>query len=69
MAYCLVSFRAKEGHTADYVPVKAKISKVLEVGVLVFEIIVLVALAMPLWGDVKSDFPDPVDAVKVRVVA
>ena len=37
IVYCLVRFRARQGHVATYQPIKAKFSKWVEVGVAVAE--------------------------------
>ena len=46
--YCLVRFRRKPGHQADPRPVKAKVSKWSEIGVAVFEAVLLIGFSMPL---------------------
>lgn len=55
--YCLVKFRARTGHAATYEPVKGGASKLIEVAVIVFELIVLFALSMPVWADYKNKPP------------
>ena len=68
--YCLVRFRQRPGHKAVAEPVKAKISKYVEVAVAVFEVILLVGLSIPAWGAVKNDLPtESEDPLHVRVVA
>ena len=68
--YCLVRYRQRPGHTATHQLVKAKFSKVLEVGVAVFEGVLLVFLAIPVWGNVKLDLPPESDNPQhVRIVA
>jgi cytochrome c oxidase subunit 2 len=69
MTYCLWTFRAREGHTATYEPIKAKFSTYIEVGVSIAEVVLLVGLSMPVWADIKEDFPAEKDAVMIRVVA
>lgn len=68
--YCLVRYRQRPGHTATHQLVKAKFSKVLEVGVAVFEGALLVFLAIPVWGSVKTDLPlESENPQRLRVVA
>ena len=68
--YCLVRFRQRSGHKANTVPVKAKVSKWLEVGVAGFEAFLLIGLSIPVWGSVKNDLPTEADnPVHIRVVA
>ena len=45
--YCLVKFRARPGHKATYEPIHASWSKWLEIGVVVFEAVLLVGFSMP----------------------
>ncbi len=68
--YCLVKFRQRAGCPADYNLVKAKPSKYLEVGVAIFEAVLLLGFSIPVWGSVKNNLPQPKDnPVRVRVVA
>jgi len=55
--YCLFKFRARPGHSATYAPVKGSASKLVEVAVIIFELIVLFALSMPVWADYKNKPP------------
>ena len=68
--YCLVKFRRRPGHVANPFPIKAKASKWLEIGVAVFEGVLLISLSIPVWASVKNDLPTEADnPVHVRVVA
>lgn len=67
--YCLVKFRARSGHKADYELVKAKPSKWLEVGVVIFEAVLLIGFAMPAWAKYKNEMPSGPDVVEARLVA
>jgi cytochrome c oxidase subunit II len=67
--YTLVRFRAGANHTAHYHGMKGTVSKFVEVGVLVAEIVVLVFLAMPAWADRVEAFPSEHESTVVRVVA
>jgi len=67
---CLVKFRARPGHKADPKPVKAKVSKWAEVGVALFEAVLLIGLSIPAWASVKNNFPaESENPVHLRVVA
>lgn len=55
--YCLFKFRARAGHAATYEPVKGGASKLVEVAVIVFELVVLFGLSMPVWLDYKNKRP------------
>jgi cytochrome c oxidase subunit II len=66
--YCLIRFRKRPGHQAQYTPVKGSISKFVEVGVIIAEAILLINLSMPVWAAYKRVPPEK-DAMVVRVVA
>lgn len=55
--YCLFRFRARAGHAATYEPVKGGASKLVEIAVIVFELVVLFGLSMPVWLDYKNKRP------------
>ena len=67
--YCLLKFRQGANPKATYDPVKGKVSKYVEIGVVIVEAILLVGLSVPLWAQFKNDFPDPAKAQEVRVVS
>lgn len=67
--YCLAKFRQKPGQKADPMPIKAKSTKLIEVLVAGFEVVLLLAFSFPIWADVKTDIPDEKDCFVVRVVA
>ena len=67
--YCLIRFRRREGHTASYQLPKGTLSKYAEIGVMVFEVILLVGFSVPVWGRYKNDPPAPDKRVDVRVIA
>ncbi len=67
--YCLFKFRARTGHRANYELPNAKISKWAEVAVAGFEVVLLFGLALPVWSQVKSDFPtDEDNPLRIRVI-
>ena len=51
--------------------VKAKVSKYVEVGVAIFEAVVLLGFSMPLWAMAKNEIPLPTDedVTRVNVIA
>jgi cytochrome c oxidase subunit II len=67
--YCLVRFRQKSDSKASYESSKSKLPKYIEVGVLAFEIFLLVGLAIPAWSHIRAEFPPEEDATVMRVVA
>lgn len=68
--YTLFRFRASKNPQADYQGVTSHYTTYIEGGVAVFEVFLLVGLAIPLWADVKTDVPTEDEAdIVVRVVA
>lgn len=69
--YCLVRFRQRSGQSATAAPIKAKPAKLVELAVVVFEAVLLLGFAIPIWAMVKNDIPPPTDkdVFRVRVVA
>ena len=66
--FVLVRFRRGANPRASYTGAKGKISKGLEVGVAVAEIILLVFYAIPAWAKRVRPMPSENEAVVVRVV-
>jgi len=66
--YCLIRFRKREGHKAVYNPAKGKLAKYSEVGVILGEAVLLVALSMPAWAAYKKNFPPREESLHVRVI-
>jgi cytochrome c oxidase subunit 2 len=67
--FVLFRFRKGANPEASYVGAKGKISKGLEIGVAIVEVILLVFYAIPAWATRVRDFPADSEAVIVRVVA
>ncbi|MEX2088822.1 MAG: hypothetical protein WEB62_03585 [Bacteroidota bacterium] len=67
--YTLVRFRRGRNPKADYAGVKSHVSSYLEVGIALFETVLLIGFAVPLWAERVNDFPPDADAIVVRVVA
>ena len=67
---CIVLFRFRKGAhpRADYHGAKGKISKMLEIAIVVVEAVLLVFFAIPAWAKRVSNFPPDDKAVVVRVV-
>lgn len=69
LLYCLVRFRQRPGHQASYESSKSKFPKLVEIGVVVFEIFLLVGLSFPIWSKYKNEFPPENESLKIRIVA
>ena len=67
--YALVRFRSSKNPKADYVGVKTHASSYLEVAVALFEGVLLIGFAIPVWSEVVAALPEEKDAVVVYVVA
>ena len=66
--FVLFRFRKGANPRADYHGAKGKISKMLEIGIVVVEIVLLVFFAIPAWATRVSNFPPDSQATVVRVV-
>ncbi|MDL1891636.1 cytochrome c oxidase subunit II [Sphingobacteriales bacterium CHB3] len=67
--YSLIRFRRAKSPKADYVGVKSHTSSYIEVAVALFEGVLLVGFAIPVWSNVWLSYPDENDALVVHVVA
>src|SRR6476646_4567673 len=67
--YVLVRFRKSANPAASYTGAKGKISKGLEVAVVLIEVVLLVFYAIPAWAKRVKAFPAESEATVVRVVA
>jgi cytochrome c oxidase subunit 2 len=67
--YVLFRFRKSANPKASYAGAKGKISKGLEIGVAIVEVILLVFYAIPAWAKRVKALPSENEAVVVRVVA
>ena len=68
LAYCLIKYRRRPGHTASYQSNTSKLPKYAEIGVVLFEVFLLVGLSFPIWSKYKRDFPPVKNALEVRVI-
>jgi cytochrome c oxidase subunit 2 len=68
-AYTIIRFRKRKNPRADYIGVRRDTSSYLEAGVAIFEAVLIIAFAVPLWAKRVNAFPPEKDAVVVRVVA
>ncbi len=70
LVYCLIRFRERPGHEADISgSTHFSLPKYIEIGIIIFEAVLLVFFSFPLWSKVKRDFPNEADALVVRVTA
>jgi len=69
LLYCLVRFRQRKGHKANYESAHSKFPKFIEIGIVVFEVFLLVGLSFPVWNKLKLEFPEASQATVVRIIA
>jgi cytochrome c oxidase subunit 2 len=67
--YVLWRFNARRQARADHDGSKSSMPKYIELGVVLAEVVLLVGIAIPLWGKNVLQFPDPQNAVLVQVQA
>lgn len=67
--WVLVRFRAKRNPRANYAGVRTHFSQYVEIGVAVFEAMLLIAFAIPAWARRVTEFPPEPNATVVRIVA
>ena len=69
LIYTLIRFRARPGHKAEAQHHHFKLPTYLEVGVAIFEVILLTAFSFPIWYHAKVEMPDVSKALRVHIVA
>lgn len=67
--YVLFRFRQAKNPQANYHGTKSKISTYIEAGVAIFEAVVIIGFAVPLWSQRVDDFPPEKESTVIRVVA
>lgn len=65
--YVLVRFRESKNPVADYKGVKSHVSSYLEAFVAMTEGVLLVGFAIPIWASWAGDYPEPKDAIEIRL--
>ena len=66
--YVLFRFRKAANPKASYTGAKGKLSKGLEIGIVVVEMVLLIFYANPAWARRVQNFPSESEAVVVRVI-
>jgi len=69
--FILVLFKFRKGKSpkADYKGVKSHVSTWIEVGVVIFEAVLLIGFSIPFWAQQINAFPQRKDVVELRIVA
>ncbi|MSQ45435.1 MAG: hypothetical protein EXR24_00425 [Ignavibacteria bacterium] len=66
--YSIYKFRKSKNPVANYTGVTSKTSTWLEVAMVVFETILLIAFAIPLWAERVVEFPAKEESTIVRII-
>jgi len=66
--YTLFKFNSYSNPKANYHGTKSHISSYTEVGVIIFECVLIIGFAIPLWASLKTNIPEKAD-LEIRVVA
>lgn len=67
--YVLYRFNAARNKTADYEGSKSSLPKGIEIAVVVAEAVLLLGIAVPLWGKSVQEFPKAQDSTVIQVMA
>lgn len=67
--YAIFRFHHKRNPKADYVGVKSHASSYVEIAVAAVEGVILIFLAIPLWGRAVDDFPAEKDSTVIQIAA
>src|ERR1041385_866647 len=68
-AYALFRFRKSRNPKADYIGVRNHASNYIEVVVALVEAVILIFVAVPLWGKAVDKFPDTKDSTVRQIAA
>lgn len=68
-AYCLIAYRQRPGQRAIYPEPSHTTTMVPEILVIIFEVILLAAYALPKWTEMKFTPPKESESTVVRIVA
>lgn len=67
--YAIARFRRSRNSKAEYVGVTSHLPTYMEIGVTIFDILLLVGFAIPLWAARVNDLPDEKKATNINVIA
>jgi len=70
--YCLIRYRHREGHSAEYVThsLKSTFKSLIPDGlVLAFEIWLIFIFGLPIWANIKEHFPSEKESTRVHITA
>ena len=67
--YVLFRFNVKRNKTASYEGSKSKVPSGVELAIVAIEAVLLLGVAIPLWGKNVNQFPKPEDATVIQIMA
>ncbi|MDR3458368.1 MAG: hypothetical protein P4N60_13035 [Verrucomicrobiae bacterium] len=67
--YTLWRFNAKRSAKANYAGSKSSMPKYIEIAVVLAEAVLLLVIAVPLWGKNVQQFPEPKNATVIQIMA
>lgn len=65
----LIKFRKGNNPKANYTGVQSHVTSYIEVGVVLFEAVLLIGLCIPFWAKQVNAFPERKDVVRVKIIA
>lgn len=69
LIYLIVRFRSRAGHKPVYETGHFKVPTYLEVGVALFEVLLLGAFSFPIWHKARQEFPPGENSLRLHVIA
>jgi cytochrome c oxidase subunit II len=67
--YALWKFKAQKGDRANYIGSTSSMPKLIEIAVVAAEVLLLLVIAIPLWGKNVQQFPDPKKSTIIQIQA
>lgn len=66
--YVLLRFNRRKNAVADHYGVRNHFSSYLEAGVAIFEAVLLIGFAIPVWANAVDKFPSPSESTVIKVI-
>ncbi len=69
MTWCLIRFRSRPGHRAEYAEPSHATALIPDLLVVVFEVALIIGYGIPRWNEYRRHKPDESQATVIRIVA
>src|SRR5687767_4649287 len=69
MTWCLIRFRARPGHRAEYAEMSHSTAMIPDLLVVVFEVVLILGYGIPRWNEYRRHKPAEETATVIRIVA